>query len=314
MNSQMTLIAAIGTPLTDGDSLHLEGLESHLADQWRNGMTGVLVGGTMGAMQMLTDATYRKLVDCAIEFSRSAGEIMVGVGDTSLARTRERICFLNERKLDGVVVLTPFFFQFSQSELLSYFNDLANLSFNPIFLYDLPVLTKTKLELATIQKLANHQNIRGIKCSGELGYTRQLMDLAPKGFRVIVAQAHLVDVLMRHGVREHLDGVFALAPAWVKAIQTAAEDKDWNSAAAAQQKLSALLSVLHRYGVFQAFSFLSNAKGIPGDFMAAPMKKLTEAQTAQILAEPIVQDLLREPPRAPTKELTHKVREYPLTK
>ncbi len=290
----ISLIAAIGTPLTDDESLHLEGLEAHLAEQWRGGMTGVLVGGTMGAMQMLTDATYRSLVDHAIQFSRGKGEVMIGVGDTGQSRTSERIQFLNERKVDGVVILTPYLFRFSQVELIAYFRALADRSRNPVFLYDLPVLTKTGLEIETVQQLAQHKNIRGIKCSGEIGQTRRLIDGVPNGFRVIVAHAHLVDILFRHGVREQLDGVFALAPAWVSAIRIAAEAEKWTAAAATQRKLSALLGVLHKYGVFQTFSLLCSAKGIPGNFMPAPLASLSELQTAQLLAEPVVRDLLHD--------------------
>jgi 4-hydroxy-tetrahydrodipicolinate synthase len=293
--AKLSLIAAIGTPLSDGETLHLEGLEAHLSEQWRCGMTGVLVGGTMGAMQMLTGATYRDLVDGAIQFSRSSGEVMVGVGDTSLSRTRERIQFLNSKEVDAAVILTPFFLRFSQSELIGYFNCLADISRHPVFLYDLPGLTGTKIELQTVLQLAKHPNIRGIKCSGDVGLTRQLIDSVPSGFRVIVAQPDLVDVLLRHGVCEHLDGMFALAPAWASAIVKAADAKDWQSAAAAQRRLSALLRLLKQYGVLQTFTLILNAKGIPGSFMPAPIGKLTEPQIAEVLANPIVQDLLREP-------------------
>ena len=65
--------------------------------------------------------------------------------------------------------------------------------------------------------------------------------------------AGLVDVLLRHGVCEHLDGMFALAPAWASAIVKAADAKDWQSAAAAQRRLSALLRLLKQYGVLQTF-------------------------------------------------------------
>src|SRR5581483_2684467 len=71
----ISLVAAIGTPLTKDESLHVDGLEAHLTDQWDNGMTGVLVGGTMGAMQLLKGATYEQLVDRSIELSRSRGEV-----------------------------------------------------------------------------------------------------------------------------------------------------------------------------------------------------------------------------------------------
>lgn len=289
-----TLIAAIGTPLTQSEALHREGLETHLADQWEGGMTGVLVAGTMGAMQMLTDSTYRELAESAVEFSRGKGEVMVGAGDTSLARTRSRIAFLNELKIDGTVVLSPFFLRFGQAELIRYFMALADFSKHPLYLYDLPGITGTKLELETVQQLARHPKIHGIKCSGDVGTTRQLIDSVPAGFRVIVAQADLVDVLMHHGVREHLDGVFSLAPFWVKSIESAARKSDWKTAAIWQQKLSALLRVLKKYGVFQVYSLLVNARGIPGSFMPAPIMPLSEGERSAVMEEPAVKDLLRD--------------------
>jgi 4-hydroxy-tetrahydrodipicolinate synthase len=292
-----TLIAAIGTPLSQSDALHKEGLEAHLLDQWNEGMTGVLVGGTMGAMQMHTERVYRQLVDSAIEFSQGKGEVMVGAGDTSFARTREKIRFLNDKNIDGTVVLSPYFLKFGQAELLEYFKSLANISTHPLFLYDLPGLTGTKLELETVQQLARHPRIRGIKCSGDLGTTRQLIDSVPAGFRVIVAQADLVDVLLNHGVREHLDGIFSLAPFWVKAIEQAAMANDWTTAATCQQRLSALLRVLKKYGVFQVFTLLLNARGIPGSFMPAPIGQLSEANQAEVLDEAIVKELLRDSKR-----------------
>jgi 4-hydroxy-tetrahydrodipicolinate synthase len=287
-----TLIAAIGTPLKQDETLHEDGLEAHLADQWNGGMTGVLVGGTMGAMQMLTDSTYRRLVDCAIEFSRGKGEVMVGAGDTSLARTREKVLFLNERKIDATVVLSPFFLHFNQPELISYFTALANISKHPLFLYDLPGITKTHLTLDTVQQLARNPRIKGIKCSGDLSNTRQLIDSVPAQFRVVVAQADLVDVLMHHGIREHLDGVFSLAPFWVKAIDTAAKKDDWDTAARYQQRLSALLRVLKHHGVFQVYTLVLNERGIPGSYMPAPIRSLSDGERAAILREPVIVELL----------------------
>ena len=288
-----TLIAAVGTPLTQSDGLHRDGLEAHLTDQWSNGMTGVLVGGTMGAMQMLTESTYRRLVESAIEISRGKGEVMVGAGDTSFARTREKIQFLNDRKVDATVVLCPFFLRFGQEELIDYFTALANISKHPLFLYDLPGLTGVQLALDTVQQLARHPQIQGIKCSGDVSTTRQLLDSVPAGFRVIVAQADLVDVLMHHGVREHLDGVFSLAPSWVKAIERSAQKNDWETAAAWQQRLSALLRLLKKYGVFQVYTLLLNERGIPGNFVPAPIRALSEDDRSTLLRQPVVKELLR---------------------
>jgi 4-hydroxy-tetrahydrodipicolinate synthase len=288
----ISLIAAIGTPLTAHESLHLEGLQRHLHDQWEAGITGVLVGGTMGLMQLLPDKTYLSLVEQSIRLSAGRGQVLIGVGDTALTRTLDRVNLLNRWQVDGVVVLCPYLWKFTQQELIRYFSAIAECSKNPVFLYDLPVLTGTKLELETVLALAKHKNIRGIKSSGDFSWTRQLIDLAPAGFEVIVAQADLMDVLLRHGVRSHLDGIYAAAPMWVRQIAVAADAHNWDRAAEYQQRLSSLLRVVKRYGVFQAFTAILNARGVPGNFAPAPLQPLPDEQREALVAEPIVQELL----------------------
>jgi 4-hydroxy-tetrahydrodipicolinate synthase len=285
-------ISAIGTPLDGVESLHGEGLQCHLNDQWSAGIDGVLVGGTMGLMQLLTEKTYLNLVERSVELCAGRGEIMIGVGDAALARTLERVRLLNRWKVAGVVVLCPYLWKFTQHELIRYFSALGDASRNPVYLYDLPVLTGTKLELETVLTLTNHPNIRGIKCSCDFAWTRQLIDLAPSDFEIIVAQADLIDVLLQQGVRRQLDGVFAVAPMWIREIRSAGESRDWSRAAAYQQRMSALLRVMKRYGVFQAFTTIVNARGIPGNFAPAPLQPLQEEQREALLHESIVQELL----------------------
>lgn len=290
----ISLIAATGSPLDSQEGLHVEALEAHLSDQWQGGMTGVLIGGTMGAMQLLAEQTFRDLASHGVRHSAGKGEVLIGVGDAGFARTRDRVQFVNNLKPDGVVVLSPYLFRFNPAEVTDYFTALADISKRPLYLYDLPGLTGVKLDTETVLKLAKHPNIKGIKSSGDFAWTRQLMELAPSNFRVIVAQADLIDVLLRHGVSEHLDGVFSLAPGWVKRIVTAAGADNWGQASAAQAKMSDLLRVLKQYGVFPTFTVLLNARGIPGNYAPAPFRPLTEQATAAVLAEPIVRELLRD--------------------
>ena len=290
--NDLALFAAVGTPLQPDESLHRQALEQHIADQWRGGMTGVLIGGTMGLMQLLSDATYRQLVEAGTRFAAGHGEVMVGVGDSSFARTRDRIRFVNEHRVDGVVCLSPFLWKFTQSELVDYFTALADISRAPLYLYDLPALTGTKLGFETVMALASHPNIRGIKCATELGWTRQLYDMAPDRFRIIFAQADLVDVLVRAGITQHLDGVFALAPDWTSGTARAAADGRWDDAAVLQQRLSALLRLMREYGLFQTFTVLLNACGIPGNYAPAPMRPLDDERREILLSQPLVTDLL----------------------
>ena len=142
--SSYCFITALGTPLTEDERLLEQGLEIELARQWEAGISAVLAAGSMGVLQLLQDQTYQNLVRRVFDLSRGRGEIFVGAGDASFVRTRDRIEFLNGHKIDGVLVLPPYFFPFNQRELIDYFRSLADVSRAPLYLYDIPAWTRTK--------------------------------------------------------------------------------------------------------------------------------------------------------------------------
>lgn len=290
-------ITALCTPLTDDEELHLPGLRVHLDDQRAHGFDEVLVAGSMGAMQLLTDETYTALIRNTVEHARGWGSVLAGAGDAGFARTRDRILFLNRFELAGIAVLSPYFWKFSQAELVDYFRMLADIAKPPLYLYDLPQVIGTKLAMDTILTLSEHPNIRGAKCSCDFDFTRQLMDRVDDSFRVIVAQANLADVLLRHGVCEQLDGMWSIAPKWTQDLARCAVARDWEGAAASQVRISALRNLLPVYG-FRGVTGMMNARGLPGRFAPRPFKQLTAADRLQLYDEPIVRELVEDDPAA----------------
>jgi len=288
------IIAAICTPLGADDTLRVGGLEAHIEQQWRAGISGLLVAGTMGRMQLLADDTYLQLARHSVRISAGRGEVMVGVGDTSFARMRDRIRMVEQMDVDGLVVLTPYFMPYTQDELIDYYTALADISRKPLFLYKLPSLTGAGLSVETVLQVSKHPNIHGIKCSCSLEWVRELMGRADDGFRVIVARANEVDSLVLAGMKEQLDGIYALAPEWTVNIVNAAESGDVEPAAEWQHKLSSLLRVVTQdYPMMPAFTVILNALGIPGNFSPAPIRPLTDEQREHLLNIPVVKELLR---------------------
>ncbi|MEX2170931.1 MAG: dihydrodipicolinate synthase family protein [Pirellulales bacterium] len=287
------ICSAIGTPLDVEEQLDPNGLRAHFEDQARAGIHGVLVGGTMGAMPLLTWRTYEQLVRASADYWPVHGELLVGVSDLSFARTRERIQLVNELPIDGAVALAPYFLSYSQADLIQYFEALAAESRAPLFLYDLPQRTGIALTVETVLRLSEHPNIAGIKCSGDLSEARRLIDsLRGSDFRVIVAQAPLLDVLLRTGMNQHVDGVYCLVPQLTRRIAEAATRGDGETAAELTRRLCSLLLMLRKYGVFPAMTALLNTRGISGSFAPRPHQPLTSAVRESLLAEGAVRDAL----------------------
>lgn len=286
------VITAIVTPLEADESLCVEGLEAHLEDQWNAGINGLFVAGSMGEMQLLADRTYAQLVERAVHFSRGRGEVLVGVGDTSLVRTLDRVRLVNKYNVDGVVVITPYFGGYKPAELVDYYRALADASRHPVYLYDLPCVTGTKLDFETVERAAEHPNIHGIKASCEVEWTKELARRIGDRFRVIVAQPRILGALLHEGINEHLDGVYALAPQWTMAIVRAAQSGDWNAAEAYQKRLNTLLDAIIENEVLACVTTIFNARGIPGKIGALPLRQHDKAGRERLLSLPIVQELL----------------------
>ncbi len=299
------IIPALGTPLDPDEQLHHKGFEAQFERMRAAGINGVFVAGTFGMSPLLTDETYRELIQYAASLPRGNTEMLVGASDQSLVRTRQRIEFINHYKVDGVVVLPPFFMQFSQQELVSYFHTLADQSNAPLYLYDLPQRTHVSLSHDTIMALAQHPNIAGIKCSGPIEDVRKLMAWLKQigsDFRVVVAQPDQLQRLIREGIREHLDGIYTLAPRWAVKITHLASMTDTatdttmtshtNEASRLQSDLIELRDVMRHHGGMSAMTVLLNACGVPGMFAPLPFRRLGPTQRQELLEQPIVQKLL----------------------
>ena len=282
------IISAICTPLRDDESLNVESLEQHIEEQVQAGFSGLLVGGTMGLMQLLSDATYRDLIEQGVKLGGGRLEMLVGVGDTSFARTRDRIAYAQQFDVDGLVVLTPSWWKFNTEQLFQYFTSLADFADKPIYLYDLPGLTGVSIEIELMQKLSDHPNIAGIKCSGPWQGVRQLMGAIPDRLRVIPAQPLLIDQLIRLGVEENLDGIYSIFPELTAKIVEAAEAGLWEQAESLTRDMSEILRVLGKYGVIPACGSILNARGIVSTALPRPLELLDENQQAKLLDEPAI--------------------------
>ncbi|QDS99079.1 dihydrodipicolinate synthase family protein [Adhaeretor mobilis] len=302
ISPECQLIAAVGTPLAVDESLEAAAFTAQLDRVWSSGVHGVFVAGTMGVGPLLADATYHQLVEQAVDITRGKGNLMIGASDLSFARTMDRIKLLNRYEIGGVVVLPPYFLRFSQEELIAYYSSLADASRSPLYLYDLPQRTYVEIEATTALTLAEHPNIAGIKCSGDLDQARELIGLVSEAdvkFHVIVAQPSRLHDLVKVGVTRHLDGIYSLAPQWAVGIVEHTKNGRDDAACRLQSDLSLLLETMRDHGGISALTVLMNSVGISGQFAPRPFRQLTTTQCRELLAEPIVLKFLESERRVP---------------
>lgn len=101
--------------------------------------------------------------------------VLAGTGFEGYEPTLRTTEAVTERA-DAALVITPSYYGSDDAELASYYRDLADESPLPIYLYSVPKFTDRALSPRTVESLAAHENVAGIKdSSGSLESLQRLV-------------------------------------------------------------------------------------------------------------------------------------------
>jgi len=157
----------------------------------KTGLAGVLALGSNGEAAMLDEDECDEVLDVVRNEVPSDRLLIAGTGRESTRLTIAACKRASDAGADAVLVRAPFFFksQMSPEALYAHFNAVADGSPVPVLLYNLPGVTGITLTVSLVARLAEHQNIVGIKeTSTELERLGQFVGLG-SGFSVLCGSA-----------------------------------------------------------------------------------------------------------------------------
>ena len=158
------------TPLRERDTLDVAGLErliEHLID---GGVSGLFILGTTGEGPLLSYRLRRELIERTCAQVKQRVAVLACVSDAAFAESLALAKHAADCGADAIVAAPPFYLPFAQAELQDYYATLVKESPLPLFLYNFPALTKTRIEVETLRHALDHPRIVGIKdSSGDLG-------------------------------------------------------------------------------------------------------------------------------------------------
>lgn len=279
-------VTALGTPLDSRESLHVTGMRKQIQAQIAAGVDGLLVMGSMGAMQLMRDETFNAAVEVTLDEVGGKVPVIVGCGDTSTERSLTRIRRVERHAVSGVALVPPYFFTFSQNELLHYFTELASATELPVYLYGNPAWTQHTLSYELIVELSRVENIVGLKESGDLVTVRRCAEhFGPSGgFSVLSGLTPFFDFSLQAGAHGIVDGLFALAPEYGVEMMRCFRNGDREGMAAIQRKIQRLVAVVTVDSVFAGFTAAMNLRGIPGNFAPRPFTQSTKKGRVEVRA------------------------------
>jgi 2-dehydro-3-deoxy-D-pentonate aldolase len=163
------------TPLDGPESLDRAGLERLIEHVIDGGVHGIFVLGTTGEGPALSYRLRRELIERTCVQVAGWVPVLVGITDTSYSESCALAAHAKKAGADAVVTAPPFYFAVSQGDLFRLVQLLSAKVELPLYLYNMPSLTKCCFAPETVMRAAELPNVWGLKdSSGELGYLRSI--------------------------------------------------------------------------------------------------------------------------------------------
>jgi 4-hydroxy-tetrahydrodipicolinate synthase len=166
------------TPLLAHDELDVAGMECLIEHMINGGVHGIFILGTCGEGPSLSYRLRRELIERTSRQMRGRVPLLVGITDTAFVESVQLARHAAESGAQAVVLAAPYYYPCGQPELVDYLEKIVAELPLPLFLYNMPFMTKTQFEPDTIRRAMNLERIAGIKdSSGDLAYFDQLLEL-----------------------------------------------------------------------------------------------------------------------------------------
>jgi 1-pyrroline-4-hydroxy-2-carboxylate deaminase len=154
---------ALTTKFTKDDQLDLSLFHSNLQLQLDSGVTGIILGGTLGEASVLTTNEKETLVKFVIEKVNGKVPVILNIAEGSTRDALQQAAYAKAWGAAGLMMLPPMRYKPDHRETVQFFTTVANATDLPIMIYNNPVDYKTEVTLDMFAELIKCNNIQAVK-------------------------------------------------------------------------------------------------------------------------------------------------------
>ncbi len=242
-------IVAIVTPMNADGSLDLPAFRSLIDFHIEQGTDAIVVVGTTGESPTVDLFEHEKLIQVAVQHAANRIPIIAGTGANSTKEAIELAEFSKKAGAAASLTVVPYYNKPTQEGLYQHFKAIAQAIDMPHILYNVPGRTGCDLHNDTVLRLAEIDNIVGIKdATGGIERGSDLLNRAPKDFAIYSGDDASTLALMLLGAHGTISVTANVAPKLMHEMCLAALNNDVVTA----REINFRLLALHRHLFIEA--------------------------------------------------------------
>ena len=224
--------------------------EKRLAEliEWqiRSGTHGIFPCGTTGESATLSHEEHTQVVKLVVDIVKKRVPVVAGSGSNSTAEAIRLTREAQEVGADGVVMISPYYNRPTQEGIYQHYRAVAQaVPGFPIIFYNIPGRTGSNIEPSTMARLAEIDNIVGVKeAAGSIDQVLNIITACGDKLAIFSGEDSLTFSMMSLGGKGVLSTVANVAPREMADLANAGLAKQWDRAAQMQLKLIPLIRAL----------------------------------------------------------------------
>ena len=282
------IYSALITPMDAGEQVNIPVLREIVEYQIQKGVEGFYCCGSSGEALLLSHEERQLIVKTVAE--QVAGRVPV-IAHVGTLRTRDTVMLARRAIDDGasaVSMIPPYYYKFSQAEILGYYEDVVAEAKVPVIIYNIPQFTGISFTKENAGSLLEREEVIGVKhTSSDLYGLERMKSAFPdklyfNGFDETFLSALSAGADSAIGTTVNL-----FAPRFTK-IRDLFKAGNIVEAQVEQTKANTCVELLVKYGIFNGVKYALTLQGFESGSCRAPFKPLTaeaKEEIAQLMNE-----------------------------
>ena len=292
------IVPPVVTPLNAYGSLDCQALVRHHEYLLKNGVAALFVLGTTGEGPALPRRIKEEMIARTVENCAGRVPVLAGVCADGLEDYLELACFAARHGASGVVAAPPCYLPLEEPELLEFFRILTLEQPLPVYVYNMPGMTKIDMQPRLLAKIAELPGIAG--CKDSSGNFANFAALAAElrgreDFSLFMGPDALLGKALEIGACGGVNSGANLAPQFFVGLYRAYRAGETEKARKFQQGIEALQKIYQFReniccGVAAGLKYGLSKLGIMSPHMIRPSRPIESENVIDLFAEQLKQE------------------------
>ena len=169
---------ALITPFDNENKIDYKALERLINFQIQNGVKNILLLGSTGEGEALSQNERMEVVDFAKSVMPAKAKLIVGAGSNTPEKSIQLILEAQKMGADGCLIQTPYFNRCTQDGIIAHFEKICENVDIPIIVYNIPSRSGVNIMPKTMARLSQFENIVGLKeANGNIDHILEMFNL-----------------------------------------------------------------------------------------------------------------------------------------